>query len=263
MRLAIVFHGIIGGTAGRNGLGDPVDIETCAKTIKHNVISRYDTDVFLHSWSIEHEQAIKDLYNPISALFEPQEYFGYNFSDDTIKDENKTHAFRTVSRYNSLYRAIQLKKEHEKLNNFKYDWVLVLRYDLVMFTPLELEKLDRSGFYICREPYWPNIHSLQMLHDIVFLSNSELIDTYCDVTTGLNMAPYSSRLHEAHRIAYLKLHDMFKGNMNRIGYAFDRYKDMEIYRMIIDPSQSPTGHMYGGNETKTRLEKLLEEINGT
>jgi len=263
MRLAVIFHGIIGGTAGRNGIGAPVDIEVCAKTIKHNVISKYNTDIFLHSWSIEHEQAIKDLYKPVSSLFQPQEYFGYNFDNKSIRDENKTHAFRTVSRYNSLYRAMKLKQDYEKVNNFKYDWVLALRYDLVIFTPLNLEQLDSTAFYICREPYWPDINRIQMLHDIAFLSNSDTMDTYCDVTTGLNMVPYKSRLHEAHRVAYLKLHDMFKGNMDRVGYAFHRYKDMEIYRMIMNPDLNELGKQFGELETKSRLEKLLEEINGT
>jgi len=262
-KLAVILHGIIGGTAGRNGVGAPIDIETCAKTIKHNVISKYDTDVFIHSWSVEHRDAIIDLYQPKASLFEPQEYFGYNFDEDSYKNEEQTHAFRTVSRYHSLARAMKLKQQYEKDNNCKYDWVLVLRFDLVIFTPLDLNRFDNKCFYICSEPYWPDINRIQMLHDIAFLSGSDIMDVYSEVTFELHKPPYKARLAEAHRIAYFKLHSMYGGNMNNIGYAFYRYKDMEIYRMIINPDLNELGKQFGELETKPRLEKLLEEINGT
>jgi len=262
-RLAVILHGIVGGTAGRNGIGAPIDIETCAQTIKHNVISKHGADVFIHSWSTEHQDAIIDLYNPVVSQFQPQEYFGYNFNENTVQDENQTHAFRTISRYNSLYRAMELKKDYEQSLGFKYDWVLVIRFDLIIFNPIDLNRFNNNCFYICSEPHWKNINQVQMVHDIAFLSGSNLMDTYCEVTLDLQRPPYKARLAEAHRIAYFKLHSMFKGQMDNVGYAFHRYKDMEIYRMIMNPDLNELGKQFGELETKARLEKLLEEINGT
>lgn len=266
-KLAVILHGIVGGTGGRNGVGDPIDVSTCAKTIKYNVIDYNknlgnEVDVFAHSWSTDYKETILNLYNPVLSQFEPQEMFGYNFDENTIQDENATHAFRTVSRYNSLYRANQLKKKYENESGFKYDWVLVIRYDLVIFTPLDLTKFNNRNFYICSEPYWPDINRIHMLHDIAFLTGSNIVDIYSEVIHEFNKPPYVNHLHEAHRIAYYKLHAMYSGNMNNIGYAFHRYKDMEIYRMIMNPDLNELGKQYGELETKPRLEKLLEEING-
>jgi hypothetical protein len=136
-RIAVVFHGIVGGMGGRNGVGQPSNISDCAKTIKYNIISKYNTDVFAHSWSTQHSEEIIKLYEPKLSLFQPQEYFG--FPDDRVTDHpTDGQAFRTISRYSSLERAMDLKREYETVNNFIYKWVIVLRYDVAFFTPLDL-----------------------------------------------------------------------------------------------------------------------------
>jgi hypothetical protein len=257
--MAVVFHGIIGGMDGRNGIGVPIDIDICAKTIKHNILSEYDTDVFIHSWSIEHKDSVESLYNPVMSIFEPQEMFGHSFDGSALQNEHATILFRTFSKYNSMYRAMQLKQDYENKNNFKYSWVLVLRFDLVVFNKLNLSNFSNNNFYICSEPHWPDINSLQMVHDIVFLSGSELMDTYCGVAKELESV-YKERIGEAHRLAYFKLKDMFQGDMNRVGYAFKRYEDMDIYRLIMSVEQNELGQQYGALETKGRLEQLLKKI---
>ena len=255
-KLAIIFHGITGGMAGRNGAGNPIDLDTCAKTIHHNIISHYDTDIFVHSWSIDDKDAINFLYSPKESLYEKQEMFDFKF-DAHVVDEKTTAAFRRLSRYTSLTRAMLLKQDYERENNFKYDWILVLRFDLIVFNKLDLNKLKNDCFYLCSEPHWPDMHKQSMVHDIAFLSSSNLMDTYCNVINELNIKQL-----DPHRLAYQKLRGMFK-DMNKVRLAFRRYEDMEIYRMIMDPTLNKTGHQYGALETKPRLEKLLEEINGT
>lgn len=253
-KLAVILHGIVGGHAGRNGLGDPIDFEACAKTIKHNIISPNNADVFIHSWSVEHEKAIIDLYHPKASLFEPQEFFGYNFDNKDFNVESNTLTFRVLSRYHSMDRALKLRQKYEQDNNIKYDWVIVVRFDLVVFTLLDLSKFGNVYFYLCDEPCWPDLHTLKVVHDIVFLSNPNLIDTFSKLMKG--------RDNEAHTATYGVLFSMFEKDLNQLGIAFKRYKDMEIYRLLMHPEQNLTGHQFGALECKLRLKNLLEEIDG-
>jgi len=259
-KMAVIFHGIIGGMGGRNGIGLPISISDCAKTIKCNILSAYDCDIFMHSWSTSHEDEIKMLYNPISAIFEPQEYF--NFSEKQISGEEKIgQAFRTVSRYVSLERALKLKQKYEQENNFKYKWVILLRYDLVFFNKLDLSILDNNSIYVCKEPHWGDVKSFNMVHDIVFLSNSRLIDMYGTLANDFRNKKYDAS--SAHHCAHQKIREILNDNLCWVKYGFHRYIDVEIYRLIMNPEQNPIGHIYGALQTKGRLEKLLEEINKT
>jgi len=45
-----------------------------------------------------------------------------------------------------------------------------------------------------------------------------------------------------------------------IKFGFVRYEDVEIYRMILDYHQSEKGHLYGGDKTKNKLDRLLKII---
>ena len=256
-RMAVVFHGIVGGMNGRNGVGLPISVSDCAKTIKHNVISTYDCDVFVHTWSMDQEGEIMLLYNPVSSLFQSQEYFGFTPKQVDGGDIGGM-AFRTVSRYTSLERALNLKQEYEKNNGFKYRWVIVLRFDLVFFTKLNLLILNNNSFYVCKEPHWPEIQNFNMVHDIVFLSNSNLMDKYGTLANDFRMKKYDPA--SAHHCARQKLAEMFNNNLSWVKYCFNRYEDVEIYRLMSRPEQNPVGHAYGALQTKNRFEKLLEEI---
>lgn len=258
-KVAIIFHGIVGGIAGRNGIGDPNNIEDCFKTIKYNILSHYDYDVFAHSWSINQAELIKSLYNPVESLFEPQEYFGFSGVQASEHPE-AGQSFRTISRYTSLERAVNLKKKYEIENSFKYKWVLVLRYDLVFFRKLDLSNYDPQFMYICSEPHWDknDIPNNSLFHDIIFLSSSLNIDRFSTFSSELKNGIYNSA--DAHSAVCQKILNLFNGNPNMVKRGFKRYIDTEIYRMAINPSLNPVGHAYGALETKNQLTKLLKEI---
>jgi hypothetical protein len=259
-KMAVVFHGIIGGVAGRNGIGAAVDMQKCAKLFKHNVLKHNDSDVFMHSWSVEHEDVLKSLYNPVRCNFQPQEMFGYLGSKETNSHVEIGQAFRTLSRYTSLERAMLLKTNYEIENGIRYRWVLVVRFDLIFFTKLDLHNLDHSCFYVCSEPHWKDINEWGMVHDVVFLANSDLMDEYSRIAKEIKSGKHNDVSHATHIITYRKLKEMFSGDMGRVRYGFKRYQDVEIYRFIVNPQQNPIGHAYGALDTKGRMEKLLEEI---
>jgi hypothetical protein len=254
-KMAVVFHGIVGGMNSHNGVGPPTNISDCAKTIKYNVLSTYDCDIFCHSWSVDHKEEIISLYNPVMSLFQPQEYFGYSgirASEDPLAGQ----AFRGTSKYVSLQRGMMLKQQYEKENNFRYKWVFVIRYDLVFFTKLDLSTFDNNMIYPCTEPHWG--HNTTIIDDRLFLSNSNIMDALSNMGSEAIARVYN--LSDVHAAIGQKIRNVLGGNLNLIGFRFDRYKDVEVYRVIIKPELNPVGHAYGALDTKSRLENLLKSI---
>lgn len=256
-RMAVIFHGIIGGMLDRNGIGPSINVSDCEKLFKYNVLSSYDCDIFLHSWSDAYKDLLINLYNPVDYLIQPQEMFGYTGDMQGYSHPEMGQSFRTLSRYTSLYRAMQLKRQYELDNNFVYRWILVIRYDLVFLTKLDMNKYDDRYFYVCNEPHWKDVFAERHIDDRIFLASSKNMDNYSLIAIELAQNKYKDIVHLTHDITYRKLIEMFNGDTSMIRFGFNRYEDVEIYRMIMDASQNPIGHAYGALETKQRMENLL------
>ena len=85
MKVALCFHGNVGYTEKLRGsnLGEleQLDLSEPILSIKNNLINHYNTDVFMHSWSIDRkEELIKEL-KPKSYLFEKHKNFSNDFRD--------------------------------------------------------------------------------------------------------------------------------------------------------------------------------------
>jgi hypothetical protein len=256
-KMAVVFHGIVGGMDGRNGIGTPSDISACAKTIKHNILSVYDCDVFIHSWSVNQKDEMISLYNPVEYLIQPQEHFYFSSKQiENANDDINGMEYRTISRYMSLERIMSLKQKYEINNNFRYKWVLIVRLDLIFFNKLNLSVLDNNNVYICTEPHWSSRGGL--IHDIIFLSNSTLMDNFARFGREMIDGVYDSR--DAHSATFLKIMNMVNNDRNRLQFGFKRYEDVEIYRLVIRTDLNPVGHAYGALETTNRFYALLKQI---
>ena len=259
-KIAIVFHGIVGGMNGRNGIGEPSNIAICAKTIKYHVLSRYDCDVFMHSWSVDKEEELKSLYHPVALLFQPQELFDFTPQEAAMAhiDTPQSNAFCVTSRYNSLERAMKLKQEYEINNGFRYKWVFAFRYDLVFLKKIDISGYDNNNMHIVLEPRWPveKLAEHNCVMDTIFLSNSKLMDEYSKLGTEVKNNVYGTKY--AHQLAYKKLMNMFNNDVNRIKFAFMRWVDVEPYRMVMKPEPGPDPK---SRTMMIELEKLLQEIN--
>jgi len=254
-KVAVIFHGIVGGMSDRNGVGPPSNISVCSKTIHHNVLSQYDCDIFAHSWSMDQSEEIKKLYNLTDSLFQPQEYFGFTGQRASESPEIGME-FRLISKYINLERAMNLKQQYELKNGFKYKWVLVLRYDLIIFTKLDLSKYDPKCVYICEEPHWKD--NMNLFDDRIFLSNSMLMDEFSKFGGELFSKKYNGK--DIHTATRNKIFDILKNNQSLIQFGFKRYEDVEVYRQMMHPETNTVGHAYGALECKGRLKELIKEI---
>ena len=258
MKVAILLHGIVGGSGGRNGKGQPIDIADCYKTMNHNILSKYDCDVFAHSWTTDKASPILNLYKPKYSQFEPQEYFGFDKNDKGLSTKSEDGMkFRMLSKYSSLNKATLLKRLYEQENNFKYDWVFATRYDLVYLNPLILEDKIASDMHVVNNQLWKMPPLGGLLHDIIFMSSSENIDAFCGIYDDIASGKYDAS--RPHMIVCQKVMEIVGDDPARIKFAYERFKDVEVYRQALKPEDNH-GDRFGAREVKGRLEELLKEI---
>ena len=256
-KIAVVFHAITGGIGGRNGVGEPVNISNCAKTIKYYILSRYDCDIFMHSWSVDKQEELESLYNPVASQFQPQESFG--FPENVVKEEGRdVNPFSLLSRFTSLERAMKLKQDYELSNGFKYKWVLVLRYDLVFFTEMDITNYDNNNIYICCDVAWigEDMKRCGCVLDFLFLSSSEMMDEFSRLATEIKSNVFGVT-NCAHHLSYRKIMSMFN-DINKIKFLYNRYDDVEIYRLIMNPG---THHPDQSEETFQKQQGMKDRYN--
>lgn len=146
MKVAFCLYGLAGGVNDKFG-GLPVDFNMGFKNYKSHILDKNDCDVFIHTWSVQFEKQIKEIYKPKKSIFEKQIIFHEpNFLYKTFSKEPK-RLNNIYSRWYSTKKAIELKKEYEEENGFKYDCVFITRFDVAFFTDLIFNKYDMNNFY--------------------------------------------------------------------------------------------------------------------
>ena len=216
-RIAYCLYGLAGGAKGKGGKGPDPDVFRLGyiHAKKHILDINPNIDVFMHTWSVEYEQELMNLYNPVKYRFQPQLYFDVprfiergRSSKDKIDDLLNGY----YSRWNSVKKAIGLKREHEISENFTYDFVMITRFDLAWQKDLIFNELNAENFYAChickydnftsvgywhrREELtrkklshthigWPYDNSTWALWDIWFIGNSSMMDSHSTIYDNL------------------------------------------------------------------------------
>tara|TARA_Y100000593_G_scaffold83418_1_gene157155 strand:+ start:7832 stop:8497 length:666 start_codon:yes stop_codon:yes gene_type:complete len=193
MKTAVCLMGL---SCGYNDKGNVIKFDKSYDSIKRNIIEINNADVFYHTWTTndkyidkaEHENRLRDLYNPINYKCEDQ----IIFSDD----RSKTHQIK--SRWYSHKQSISLLANHERKNNFEYDWVFVTRFDCEYYRSIEFNTLNNKKFYISN---WRYPHNIKGFLDYWFLSNSKNIKKYSLIYDKLNDQYIEDNKKSNHMIA--------------------------------------------------------------
>jgi len=159
MRLALSLHGYF------NNKVDPLSGDNGFKYLQDILLSKYDVDVFLHSWDKQYEAHLYDLYKPKSAIIEDQLSFKEVMKVEGISQEYFDEGFdRQRSPYavckiesilSDLYsrkKAHDLIYNYEENNNFQYDCIISSRYDAG-----QRDKLGKWKYYISQITFNPNL----------------------------------------------------------------------------------------------------------
>lgn len=210
------------------------DARNCFPSLKEYVIDAYNADVFIDTWSpgnnvLDHRgHLISDnlspqetllLYKPKLAMFED---FDNSLFFDRIKKSNignkigydGSHAWETKVEnvfymYYKVWRCFQHMKHYESLNNFHYDRVIRMRFDL-MFDMFPIIEVEPDSVYVPA-----GFDHRGGINDLLSLGTRETMEKICDLFS--NLVQYAESGVGMHPESVLRTH------MERCGLAINRF----------------------------------------
>jgi len=160
------------------------DPEISYRQFNHHILSKNENvDTFLHIRNPDYESKLLDLYKPKKYLSEPYKEFDtreFCKGNQPLEHQIK-QSVAMWSRFYSIFKVIEQKKQHEEENNFKYDCVFISRYDLLAFEDYIFSDYNMSYFHV---PFslWHMTRKLgfvgESFPDLWFFSNSEQMDEF-------------------------------------------------------------------------------------
>jgi hypothetical protein len=157
-----------------------------------------NVDFFFHTWDIKsnkklfgderndinytinHYESINKLLNVVK-VYNPKMYLVESHDEYINSIENNENS---ISLWYSWYKSLELVKNFEKENNFEYDVVIKMRFDVIYEPTMVLDNLFVK--YLSRiksgEFFVDSIFKLDesinknMIHDVFYIHNSKIID---------------------------------------------------------------------------------------
>jgi hypothetical protein len=160
MKIALVLH------------GQPRNYRVGFEHLNREIMTRYDCDVFGHTWwakddvgqkyetapwapqNYQIEDGITDnlnnLYKFKAFKHSPPKRFAPTRTYNVSKPENHDVIYNTLcSRFYSLKESLQLVECWKNVSGTNYDFVVITRYDIGLFSPLpKFNFLDRDKIYV-------------------------------------------------------------------------------------------------------------------
>lgn len=123
MKIALCLHGLFDSTTDYTSKG-----EDGYRHIKEHILDRGDVDTFIHSWDIQNQSRIVDLYTPTKYVFEPQKDFKSIIDERSLNSLKNAPRppFNVLSHFYSIAECIKLPYSVPT----KYDIVIKARFDL-------------------------------------------------------------------------------------------------------------------------------------
>lgn len=127
----------------------------CATHIKHNLLDKYDCDLFMHTWSTynhhtktHHEN--RDIKGDVSKNIIVKTYGEFKdiiIEKQIVKDMGYVNITRSqtislfgiYSLYHSMKESYSLCERYSREKNKKYDLIVMVRPDIALLDPLELD----------------------------------------------------------------------------------------------------------------------------
>ena len=195
MKIALCLHGLVGkahGKADDRGSNEPKnDPKIAFNQYKHHFFDKNASiDTFLHIRDLDHEQSLLELYKPKKYLSEPlvKPDTEHLLVGNTPIQHQRRCSQAMWSRFYSFQKVVEQKTAYEQEQGFKYDFVFVSRYDLVMFEDFILSKYDPNYFYA---PFsgWMfkerGVFVKESTPDLWFFSSSDQINEFSKIYDDL------------------------------------------------------------------------------
>ena len=199
-KVALLFHGVVG---SKNRHGKIVNYGRALKTHYNNLYNNEtcDIDVFMHYWDMDNNISDSKLIRD----FKPTRYIKKKTIDKGIGEEywkilnksykkfngnfrNKKNIINILERiYSQMYGLFycnELKRNYEIEHNFKYDFVIKTRYDLLLGWKPNFNSLDPKKFYSLPYNKQKKIHKGKdyiTLTDFFWISGTEIMDDFVKI----------------------------------------------------------------------------------
>lgn len=159
MRIALSLHGYFNNRADHNS-GD-----NGFKYLYDTIISKYNPEIFIHSWDISQKEKILELYKPVNSVIEDQlsfkeamdlcnisqEYFDQGFD----RNNSPYAACKIESTLSFLYsrkQALKLVFLQEDVSKVDYDVIITARFDLG-----QRDKFGKWKYYVSQMNFDPTL----------------------------------------------------------------------------------------------------------
>ena len=119
------------------------------KYLNKNLLSRYNTDVFWHTWDMDKDakHTLEDLYVPTKTVytktFDNAQFIKYDRTQD-----NRFPPYNTIHMLYSIFQSNLLKREHEVRNGFVYDAVVRIRFYYALNIDIDFSSMEKGKLYV-------------------------------------------------------------------------------------------------------------------
>lgn len=184
MKIAICFFGFIGKMkrfhSRRFYECSDIDMSIPRRHFKHFVLeqnSEHEIDTYIHTSSTEYKDDLLNFYHPKDYLIEENPFKNTvtNFKNNVEECEEQRRIYALASRLYSNKVVVDLMNK----SNIKYDFVLLVRHDLVFFEPLLFNQFDGNYFYVANNRVDKKFPDPKVrIPDWVFGSGQELMTEF-------------------------------------------------------------------------------------
>jgi len=126
---------------------------------------------------------IKENWKPIKVVYEKPRKFDHLYQEKWIPNRKSHAKDNQLSMFYSIEKAMDLKRQYEEENNFKYDYVFRMRTDTIFLDDLgDIKKYDSNkihAFEVVPGEDWKStgVENFAIL-DIIAFGGSDVMDKY-------------------------------------------------------------------------------------
>jgi len=180
--------------------GLPRFIDAGFPSLKNNIISPNNPDIFIHTWGNPEDQNLKNklvsLFKPNHMLIEsPKIIHNTHMNLDRMMVSHgrsyKQEKFveMVYSMWYSILQANLLKEQCRLEHNIHYDYVIRARFDITYTRNIDVSKFDKNIIHTAERPDLPP----EMVDDRFAFASNELMNIYC---SGFNNIDFIHSMRE-------------------------------------------------------------------
>lgn len=192
--------------------GQPRSFEKAFVYVNENLLSKFNVDVFLHTWYYGFFD-----YTKLINLYQPKKIQIDQYMNVDLPKNFRYCPYNVYCAKYSIHKSCLLMSEYESENNFIYDWGIRSRYDFALNMVPDFFNYDSEKIYTP-----PSLHSL-VCNDQFAIGSSENIKKYSsaflnipffmergDPVVGEGVITENLKLHNLwDTIQYLNMNDPF------------------------------------------------------